>query len=255
MELNLLVCKQLEREHFLNETYVGEDDVFALVEQGLFVFDNGNGLEKVGPLEAVNFKRGVQYNRRVVEKTTMYLFRYQSDVPIFGSGKIVFQDRERIRSTLRLLGRSEGLLQPGDFACKRALFGDLVNQYLLENAPQLQDNGFEDKAISDAVAFMNENLHKKLNLNQLADKCFLSYVQFSRRFKQATGTTPQNYLMGLRLKKAQNLLQETELPIKGVAQLCGFESEYYFSNFFRSQCAVTPTQFRNLVKTTEDLQR
>lgn len=59
MDYRLLVCKHITIDKFQNEVFRGKDDILALVEQGSFVFDCGNGLQQVGPLEAVNFKKGV----------------------------------------------------------------------------------------------------------------------------------------------------------------------------------------------------
>ena len=251
MEHNLLVCKLVVRENFDHEVYTGTDDILALVESGSFVFDDGSGLQRVGPLEAVNFKKGKLYNRHITEKATIYLFRYRTDGSIFDGGKVVFRDRERIRSTLALLHLSDHCAQLDDFDCKRALFGDVVNQYRLENAGQ-PANGVRDKLIESAVAEIKGNLHKKLNLAELAATYYLSYVQFSRRFKAAIGTTPQEYIAGMRLNKAKTLLSDTDLPVKQVAQNCGFGSEYYFSNFFRRYCHMSPSQYRIMIRTTEN---
>ena len=252
MEPILLVCKALHRDQFTNEIFTGEDDILALVERGSFVFDNGTGPQHVGPMEAVNFKRNVTYRRSITQPADLYLFRYRSDDDIFGRGKIIFQDVERIRSTLRLLHISDSTIPLDDFACKRTLFADLVNQYCLENAASLAENTHSDKIISASIAYLNNNLHEKINLNALAAQHYLSYVQFSRRFKSATGTTPQNYLANLRLKKAQHLLADSDLPIKIIAHDCGFSNEYYFSNFFRVHCTLSPTHYRTMIKTTDD---
>lgn len=252
MEHNLLVCKLVVRDTFEHESYTGTDDILALVESGSFVFDDGSGLQSVEPLEAVNFKKGKLYNRHITQKATIYLFRYRSEGSIFEGGKVTFRDRERIRSTLELLHLSDHCAHLDDFDCKRALFADLVNQYRLENAGQPANGGHPDQLIEEAVAEIKNNLHKKLNLAELAGTYYLSYVQFSRRFKAAIGTTPQEYIAGLRLNKAKTLLSDTDLPIKQVAISCGFGSEYYFSNFFHKYCRMPPTQYRIMIRTTEN---
>ena len=247
----LLVCKPVFREKFVLEDYVGQDDILALVASGSFVYDNGSGPQQVGPLEAVNFKAGVTYHRHITQPAEIYMFRYRSDSDIFGSGTVRFRDQARIRSTLELLGISDTLVYPGDFAAKRALFDDLVNLYRLENAAQLADETQGDPLIRSAVAHINSRLHQKLSLAQLADEHYMSYIQFSRRFKRATGSTPQDYVAGLRLKKAQLLLSDTDLPVRQIARDCGFANEYYFSNFFRQHCDLSPTQYRAMVKTAD----
>lgn len=252
MEHNLLVCKWVQREQFDHESYTGADDILALVESGSFIFDDGTGLQQIGPLEAVHFKKGKHYSRHITEKAGMYLFRYRAESTLFDGGKVTFRDTERIRSTLELLRRSDHSAHLDDFACKRVLFADIVNQYRIENAGQPEDDRYADQLIRDAVAEIKGSFHEKLNLTELAGMYYLSYVQFSRRFKAATGATPQAYIAGLRLNKAKTLLSDTDMPIKQVAQNCGFGSEYYFSNFFRKYCLMSPSQYRVMIRTTEN---
>lgn len=250
MEYTLLVCKQVVRDAFEHEKYIGTDDILAVVESGSFVFDCGGEMQTVGPLEAVNFKKGLLYRRHITQQASIYLFRYRAENSVFGEGKVVFRDRERIRSTLNLLHMSERSVQTDDFSCKKTLFADLVNQYRLENTGQLGSELHGDKLIAEAIGQIHNQLHKKLNLAELAAQYYLSYVQFSRRFKAATGATPQEYINALRLNKAKNLLADTDLPIRQIAQSCGFGNEYYFSTFFKKCCHLSPTQYRTIVKTT-----
>ena len=251
MEPILLVCKALHLDVFANEVFTGEDDILAVVEQGSFVFDNGNGQQQVGPLEAVNFKKGITYRRRILTPADLYLFRYRASGELFGSGKVLFRDRERIRSTLKMLRLCDSTVHLDTFAGSQALFADIVNQYRIETAAQTEESAHTDPVISSAIAYINSHLHEKINLTELADEHYLSYIQFSRRFKRSTGTTPQNYIARLRLKKAQLLLSETNLSVKQIARDCGFGSEYYFCNFFRNHCGLPPTHYRAMIKTAE----
>lgn len=252
MDVTLLVSKIVCRKVFQKEDYIGEDDIFALVLSGSFQFDNGSGVQTVGPLEGVNFQRGVRYHRQITQEAQIYLFRYRSQEDIFGNGKVVFQDTERIRSTLQLLQLCDSLAQQNDFVCKQALFTDMVTQYRLEKAAQYQALLNTDSMILSAISYIRDNLHNKLNLEELAQQYFLSYIQFSRRFKKATGTTPQEYVAGLRLKKAKQMLAETDLSIQKISENCGFSNAYYFSNFFRKHCQLSPTQYRTLLVTVEE---
>lgn len=245
----LLVCRSVFRTQFEKEIFIGDDDILALVESGSFTFDNGSGMQTVGPLEAVSFKQGVRYERHIIQTAQMYFFRYRATVDLFGNGKVTFKDTERIRSTLRLLELSDATIQPDDFACKQTLFADIVNQYRLENA--VQESAQTDPVVLAAIAYFNANLQFKLNLSRLAAQHYLSYVQFSRRFKATTGSTPQGYLTALRLKRAQTLLTESSLAINQIAKNCGFSNEYYFSNFFRKHCQLSPTQYRAIVQDTD----
>lgn len=253
MNQTLLVCKDLYREHFEHETYSGQDDILALVESGSFWVDDGTGRQTVGPLEAVCFKEGKTYERKVLQPMKLYLFRYHAGSGIFPSGKVTFRDVARVRSTLQLLNTSNEEEFYNDFAYKQALFNDLITQYRLENARGLRYLATSDPVISQAVVDINAGLHQKLRLTELAEEYYLSYVQFSRRFKAAVGITVQDYITEMRLKKAKTLLADSDLTIKQIALNCGFANEYYFSNFFRKHQSISPSEFRAMARSTEKL--
>ncbi|MBR4863004.1 MAG: helix-turn-helix transcriptional regulator [Oscillospiraceae bacterium] len=252
MGQTLLVCKYVLREKFDHETYSGKNDILALVVSGSFQVDDGSGMQVVKPMEAVCFREGKTYHRKVLEPVALYLFRYPGGSNILPSGKLTFQDTQRIASTVRLLQSVDASDADGT-EFRQALFNDIINQYRLENPRQLPPLAQRDPVISAAVAKIDENLHKKLHLPALAEAAFLSYVQFSRRFKAAMGMTVQTYISEMRLKKAKQLLSDSDISIKEIARSCGFANEYYFSNFFKAHQNTSPTEFRTLTKTTEKL--
>ena len=63
-----------------------------------------------------------------------------------------------------------------------------------------------------------------------------------------TGSSPHQYLLELRLARARNLLEETSLSVKEVAQNAGFEDEHYFCRFFKQKTGRTPGQWRSRLK-------
>ena len=107
----------------------------------------------------------------------------------------------------------------------------------------------EDRAIANAIKVINRDYSKKINLNKLAEMSFLSYVQFARRFKHATGVTPQEYINDVRMKNARYLLSESRLSIKEIAVSCGYSNEYYFSKFFKEYNKITPSTYRKTFMT------
>ena len=68
--------------------------------------------------------------------------------------------------------------------------------------------------------------------------------QFLRRLKAFTGMTPTDYVTSLRLQQAKELLTGSPLPVKKIANVCGFENEYDFSNFFEKHTGRSPKAFR-----------
>ena len=92
---------------------------------------------------------------------------------------------------------------------------------------------------------IRESVTKGISVAALAKESSLSHVQLIRRFRSAFGCTPSERIKQLRLERAKELLMQTVIPIKEVAYDCGFENEYYFSNFFKKNTGLSPTEFRS----------
>lgn len=244
MNFQLIVNIKIYRKKFIKERSVETDDIFALVKSGSFEFETQNGKYIISENEGALFRKDVFYHRKIISPVTMYFFRYKSNVPLFQEEKIVFSDINRIKSTLSLLETLEDDVFKEEFLFRSSIFSDIVTQYRIENRLNTYTEKPNDAAIQKAIIVIKQSLHKKIALTDIGAISGLSYVQFIRRFKQATGLTPSNYIAQLRMQKAKALLSNTELSIKEIATACGFEDEYYFSSFFKKQLGISPTFFR-----------
>jgi transcriptional regulator GlxA family with amidase domain len=81
-------------------------------------------------------------------------------------------------------------------------------------------------------------------LDALAGRVFMSRRTFTRRFRQATGTTVGAWLLNQRLALAQRLLETTARPIALIAQESGFGSEVSLRQHFRKSLKVSPARYR-----------
>lgn len=245
MNIKLLVCCKVFREKFQMENFCGSNNILALLKSGSFIFETKHQNCTVRKNEAVIFRENVLYKRKVIEPAELYLFRFSGDNTIFSSDYITFKDTCRIESTMEMLENLEGGIFNDAFAFEKNLFYDIITQYCIENGVCPSKDNKKEEPAEKAIAYISENLHKKFTLSEIAPLTGLSYVQFLRRFQSYTGMTPAQYVAQMRVQKAKNLLVDGELLIKEIAQLCGFENEYYFSNFFKKQTGVSPSQFRN----------
>lgn len=101
------------------------------------------------------------------------------------------------------------------------------------------------KIISDIKNFMENNLNRDINLDEIASNFYISLPHLSRLFKEATGTAPKLYLNSLRLSKAKDLLESTDMDIKSIAASVGFSDIHYFYRVFRKETAITPGEYRS----------
>lgn len=67
---------------------------------------------------------------------------------------------------------------------------------------------------------------------------------FKRRFQQATGMSPLDYIHTVRLEEAKQMLESGTLPIEAVAQEVGYQDSAFFSRLFRRKTGLTPGQYR-----------
>lgn len=95
-----------------------------------------------------------------------------------------------------------------------------------------------------AKIIMNENIYRQIDIQGIATNLGTSYSWFRKEFKEYTGFSPAQYFQELKLRKAKELLSETNLTIKEIAYKLDFSSYEYFLSFFRKRVGVTPSDYR-----------
>jgi transcriptional regulator GlxA family with amidase domain len=93
-------------------------------------------------------------------------------------------------------------------------------------------------------AWISTHLKRDLSLPVLAAEAGMSERSFSRHYLEATKLTPARAVERLRVEAARRLLSETRLPVKRIAQQCGFGSEETMRRSFLRLLAVTPQDYR-----------
>jgi AraC family carnitine catabolism transcriptional activator len=102
----------------------------------------------------------------------------------------------------------------------------------------------EDELVRAAMALMSRNLDEPLSAAELAHRLGVSPRHLRRQFRAATATTTARYHMRLRLSRAHNLLEQTELSVTEVAITCGFRSLEHFSRVYRQAFGCAPSRDR-----------
>ena len=94
-----------------------------------------------------------------------------------------------------------------------------------------------------ARAYIEEHYAEPLTLEQLGAIAGLAPKRFSERFNQAFGTRPLAYLIGTRMEHATELLA-TDLLIKEIAHMVGYDDQFYFSRIYKKYRGVSPETAR-----------
>jgi len=117
---------------------------------------------------------------------------------------------------------------------------------LAANYLSSQRDGYSAGVIAKAKDYINRNYtNPKLTVGSICKYLFISVSYFSTMFKNATGETVVEYLTGLRVEKAKELLAKTRLKNYEVANKVGYSDPHYFSTLFKKYTGKTPTTYRN----------
>ena len=108
---------------------------------------------------------------------------------------------------------------------------------------QLDANRNQQK-IKEAVEYIKENYNKDLNMAVVSNFISMNYSLFSFSFKQYTGKNFVNFLKEIRIAKAKELLAETDMKIIEISQEIGYENEKHFMKIFKTECGVSPSEYR-----------
>jgi len=94
--------------------------------------------------------------------------------------------------------------------------------------------------------YIQQHLSEPLPVTRLAEVACVSPGHFHALFREATGTTPGQYLTQARLERAQDLLRETRFSMSVIAEKVGFSSQSSLTHAFRRYLGRTPAEFRKI---------
>lgn len=115
----------------------------------------------------------------------------------------------------------------------------------LKNSPQ---NYHDDEDIIEIQEWIHSCYNDEISLDILVDKFGISMRSLNRRFKQATGKSPMQYLQQVRIENARELLKTSNLSIAEVGYSVGYPDNSYFSALFHKAMSVSPKEYRHLVR-------
>ncbi|QIB65437.1 AraC family transcriptional regulator [Kineobactrum salinum] len=123
----------------------------------------------------------------------------------------------------------------------------LFTQFVLETNRQRATHpaGMDLEAIQNT---MQENIHRTLELEELAAIAHLSKYHFSNRYKALTGYSPIKHFLHMKIEYACQLLDSSELSVKAIADAVGYDDALYFSRLFRQTMGLSPRAYRSSVR-------
>lgn len=122
---------------------------------------------------------------------------------------------------------------------------ELIERHLgkREGRDGISGDGIQGK-IEHVKRFAERNCEKKLKLEDAAKSVFLSPKYLSRAFKEQTGKGFNEFCLGIKVKKAKELLKDTRLTVGQISDRLGYQNEESFIRIFKKLVRATPMEFR-----------
>lgn len=126
-------------------------------------------------------------------------------------------------------------------------FGHLLATFIY--ASKTSDDFMEEQnpGVTKAIQFMEQNIDKKLTLNEIADEAGYSPTYLTTIFKKQTGYSPLSYFSHLKITKACEYLDFSKLKIKEISFRMGYSDPYYFSKDFQKKLGFSPRNYRKRI--------
>ena len=132
--------------------------------------------------------------------------------------------------------------EPSDRLLDGLLLAVLERLATLDQATRSQSS--VHPVIAAALDELVAHLDEPVNMRQLARRLGISYVHFSRLFREQLGASPLRYHRNLRLDRAGQLLLNPYVQVGAVGMQCGFDDANYFNRRFRQRFGVSPGRWK-----------
>jgi len=234
---------------FKNPVLTHQWNLFVLVECGEHLL-NLEGWQKPTVLKENDIAfipPHIKVERKALTPLTFYQFAFgaQVDHSLYRSiapGKIPLP-ADRAKNILESV--KQAIIIPDNRELITHIIENIfVENYLSGRSKKTKLLPFSDE-ITSTVAYINKNLDKEIDIDELAARVFLSHSGLIWKFKKELGTTPSHYISIQRLRYAkQLLLNNPNYTVTQISELCGYCNPFYFTNRFREYSGMSPSEFR-----------
>lgn len=231
----------------IRPNYVGENtEYLELVTAGHTLFSGPEG-------KNTRYERGSLFWHRKGEHT---IYRYYEDQIPYSCYVFLFQSelKKRVVPRVTIPVQTEKLIAFAAEAFREFHSGEKNNpafpamvystlQWYALGPQKVPGQQYPD-SLKAALTFMECHFNVPLPLEEIASAAGISQPYLFAVFKRYLNTSPHQYLLGLRISNAKQLLAGGDLPIKEIAEECGFESLEVFYRQFQNSTGTTPAAYR-----------
>lgn len=103
----------------------------------------------------------------------------------------------------------------------------------------------DEKLIENAIKYVETHIARPdLSVEELSHELGMSRVHLYKKLLQITGKTPIEFIRIIRLKRAAQLLRESQQNVSEVAYQVGFNNPKYFSKYFKDEFGILPSVYQ-----------
>lgn len=156
---------------------------------------------------------------------------------VFGASSMV-----RPRGVKDMLKRIKGLIMHG---CDNGVTPVVSPPQIDPEPSRIEITSVDEQLVVNAIKYVEDNISRpELSVEELSQALGMSRVHLYKKLNQLTGKSPIEFIRVIRLKRAAQLLRESQLNVSEIAYQVGFNSPKYFSKYFREEFGVLPSTYR-----------
>lgn len=245
--------------HFVegNEYIASAGDIFVLQGYQAHAFKDANNLEIVNVMFDTNSKPtliDVEALKKVPGYSALFILepQYRNRHHFKNILRLNRKDLARIEFIINTMFLEQNNENAGYEIILKNKLEELVINLSREYSKLKSREAISLLRIGSTIDYLENNYEHDINLEFLADKSFMSVRNFQRVFKKATGQSPIDYLIHIRLEKAKQMLRESNEQVTDIAIQSGFNEYNYFSRKFKNVVGISPVKYRMRFKASSN---
>ncbi|NGP46729.1 AraC family transcriptional regulator [Bacillaceae bacterium SIJ1] len=165
--------------------------------------------------------------------------------------RVMDEDHERVVALFEALIEAHQSHEMAAAIREKAFLFQLIDFYIEQcqsNAVDIKEENTlteETEKLSVIFAYIEEHLHEKLTVRQLANRVHFHPNYFIRFFNEHVGVSPIQYLLQAKIEKAKTMLMDKRFSMADIAASLAMEP-HYFSRTFKKKVGITPSEYRRL---------
>jgi AraC family transcriptional regulator len=134
----------------------------------------------------------------------------------------------------------------GEALCTK-IAEEIIQRYSIRR-PRLDQyrGGLAGAQLRRVLEYIDGYLNLNLNGNAIANVAGLSKYHFGKAFRQSTGMSLHRYVLSRRMRRSQELLAKSDLPLAAVAEAAGFSNQSHFTSVFSTRMGIPPGSYRQM---------